>query len=142
MIQDTQWCGWNRMEGGSRSSESKSTPLTIAVCSPGGSEGKESACSAGDWGLIPGWGRPPGGGHGNPSSVPAWRTPSAEEPGGLRSTGPQTSDMAERLSMHSALPWWEMSKSLENLCRNCCLGNLSAPVCSSLCSLWRDFFPL
>ena len=26
----------------------------------------ESACNAGDRGLIPGWGRPPGGGHGNP----------------------------------------------------------------------------
>ena len=28
--------------------------------------GKESACSAEDAGLIPGWGRSPGGGHGNP----------------------------------------------------------------------------
>ena len=33
---------------------------------PGGSEGKESACNAGDLGLIPGSGRSPGGGHGNP----------------------------------------------------------------------------
>ena len=33
---------------------------------PGGSDGKESACSAGDLGLIPGLGRSPGGGHGNP----------------------------------------------------------------------------
>ena len=33
---------------------------------PGGSAGKESACNAGDRGLIPGLGRPPGGGHGNP----------------------------------------------------------------------------
>ena len=33
---------------------------------PGGSEGKESACSAGDMGLIPGLGRSPGGGRGNP----------------------------------------------------------------------------
>ena len=33
---------------------------------PGGSEGKESACNAGDLGLIPGLGRSPGGGHGNP----------------------------------------------------------------------------
>ena len=28
--------------------------------------GKESACNAGDVGLIPGSGRSPGGGHGNP----------------------------------------------------------------------------
>ena len=33
---------------------------------PGGSDGKESACSAGDLGLIPGWGQSPGGGNGNP----------------------------------------------------------------------------
>ena len=33
---------------------------------PGGSAGKESACSAGDLGSIPGLGRSPGGGLGNP----------------------------------------------------------------------------
>ena len=32
---------------------------------PGGSDGKESTCNAGDLGLIPGLGRSPGG-HGNP----------------------------------------------------------------------------
>ena len=32
---------------------------------PGGSDGKESACNAGDLDLIPGLGRPPGEGHGN-----------------------------------------------------------------------------
>ena len=31
-----------------------------------GSDGKESACKVGDLGLIPGSGRSPGGGHGNP----------------------------------------------------------------------------
>ena len=33
---------------------------------PGGSHGKESACSEGDPGLIPGSGRSPGEGNGNP----------------------------------------------------------------------------
>ena len=33
---------------------------------PGGSDGKESACSAGDLGSIPGLGRSPGEGNGNP----------------------------------------------------------------------------
>ena len=33
---------------------------------PGGSDGKESACNAGDLGLIPGSGRSPGEGNGNP----------------------------------------------------------------------------
>ena len=33
---------------------------------PGNSNGKESACNAGDLGLIPGSGRSPGEGNGNP----------------------------------------------------------------------------
>ena len=33
---------------------------------PGSSDGKESACNAGDLGLIPGLGRSPGGKYGNP----------------------------------------------------------------------------
>ena len=33
---------------------------------PGGSDSKESACNAGDLGLIPGWGRSPGDGNGYP----------------------------------------------------------------------------
>ena len=33
---------------------------------PGGSDGKEPACYAGDLGSIPGLGRCPEGGHGNP----------------------------------------------------------------------------
>ena len=33
---------------------------------PGGSDGKESACNAGDQGLIPGSGRSPGEGNGYP----------------------------------------------------------------------------
>ena len=33
---------------------------------PSGSDSKESACNAGDLGLIPRLGRPPGGGHSNP----------------------------------------------------------------------------
>ena len=33
---------------------------------PSGSDAKESACNAGDPGSIPGSGRPPGEGNGNP----------------------------------------------------------------------------
>ena len=33
---------------------------------PGGSDGKESSCSVGDLGSIPGLARSPGGGHDNP----------------------------------------------------------------------------
>ena len=53
-----------------------------------GSVGKESACSAGDLGSIPGWGRSPGEGNGNPLQYPG-KIPWTEEPGGLQSTGSQ-----------------------------------------------------
>ena len=33
---------------------------------PGGSDGKDSACNAGDWGSTPGSGRSPGVGNNNP----------------------------------------------------------------------------
>ena len=36
------------------------------MCFPGGSDDKESVCNAGDLGLIPGSGRFPGEGYGNP----------------------------------------------------------------------------
>ena len=41
-------------------------PTPVFMGFPGGSYGKESSCNAGDLGLIPGLGRSPGGGHGNP----------------------------------------------------------------------------
>ena len=37
---------------------------------PGGSDSKESACSVGDLGSIPGLGRSPGEGNGNPPQYP------------------------------------------------------------------------
>ena len=46
---------------------SKEEKQQDAFCQvPPGSDGKESACSAGDPGLIPGSGRSPGEGNGNP----------------------------------------------------------------------------
>ena len=42
-----------------------------------------------DAGLIPGWGRYPGGRHGNPSSILAGRMPWTDKPGGLQSIGLQ-----------------------------------------------------
>ena len=41
-------------------------PLDHPECFPDGSDGKESACNSGDQGLIPGLGRSPGEGNGNP----------------------------------------------------------------------------
>ena len=42
---------------------------------PGGSDGKEPACSAGDPGSIPGPGRSPGEGNGNPLQYPCLENP-------------------------------------------------------------------
>ena len=61
--------------------------VTVSVLQkgfPGSSAGKESTCNAGDLGSIPGFGRSPGGGHGNPTLVflPG-ESPWTEEPGRL-----------------------------------------------------------
>ena len=67
----------------------------------GSDSGREPITSAGDVrdrGLIPGLGRSPGGGYGNPlvamlpilhSSILAWRIPWTQEPGRLQSIGSQ-----------------------------------------------------
>ena len=54
-----------------------------------GSDGKESACNVGDPGLIPGSGRSPREGNGNPLHTLAWKIPCTEEPRRLQSMGSQ-----------------------------------------------------
>ena len=54
-----------------------------------GSDGKESACSAGDLGQSLGWEDPLEEGMATHSSVLVWRIPWREEPGGLQSMGLQ-----------------------------------------------------
>ena len=59
---------------------------------PGGTMVKTlpgNAGDAGDPGLVPGLGRSPAGGHGNPLQYLAWRIPWTEEPGVLQSMGSQ-----------------------------------------------------
>ena len=46
---------------------------------PGGSDGKESACNAGDLGSIPGSGRSPGEGIGNPLHYSCLENPTDRE---------------------------------------------------------------
>ena len=59
-------------------------PTPVFLGFPCGSAGKESECNEGDPGSIPGWGRSPGGGHGNlpqhsclesPMDRGAWQAP-------------------------------------------------------------------
>ena len=57
---------------------------------PGESDSKESACNARDLGLIPGLGRFPGGGHGNPMKYSCLENPlDRGVSGGLQSMGSQ-----------------------------------------------------
>ena len=53
---------------------------------------KESACNSGDLGLIPGLGRSPGEGNGNPLQYSYLENPMDREPGGLQSMESQESD--------------------------------------------------
>ena len=56
---------------------------------PGGSDGKESACNAGDQGLIPGLGRSPGEGNDNPLQYSCLENPMDRESGEPQSVGLQ-----------------------------------------------------
>ena len=68
---------------------------------PGVSDSKESTCNAGDLGSNPGWGRSPGGRHGNPYSILAWRIPWTEEPGGLATVHGVTKSRDDWVTKHS-----------------------------------------
>ena len=58
------------------------------MCSAaGGSDGKESACNAGDLGVIPELERPLEKGMATHSCILAWRIPWIEQRGGLLSMG-------------------------------------------------------
>ena len=63
---------------------------------PGSSAGKESACNAGDPALIPGLGKTPGGGHGNPLQYSCLENP--HEQRNLADCGPWGRNKWTRLS--------------------------------------------
>ena len=68
---------------------------------PGHSDGKESACNVGDLGLIPGLGRSPGEGNGNPLQYSCLANPHGQRRilAGYTSWGHKESDMTDRLSI-------------------------------------------
>ena len=77
---------------------------------PGGSDGKESTYCAGDLGLIPGLGRSPGGGHGNPLQNSGGES-RGESHGqgslaGYSPWGSKELDTTERLSTHTQKNTW------------------------------------
>ena len=66
---------------------------------PGGSDSKESICNLGELGLIPGLGRSPGGGHGNPLQYSCLKNPHGQRSlAGCSPRGHKESDMTEQLS--------------------------------------------
>ena len=78
-------------------------PTPVFLGFPGGSVSKEFACNVGDLTSIPGLGRFPGGGHGNPLQYSC-----LENPHGRRNLvgyslwGHKESDMTEQLSTQQA----------------------------------------
>ena len=66
---------------------------------PCGSDGKQSACNAGNLGSIPASGRSVEKGMANQFSILVWGIPWTKEPGRLESTGLKESDMTEWLTL-------------------------------------------
>ena len=63
--------------------------LDLILGFPDGSDGKESACDVEDLSSIPGSGRSPGEGNGNPLPYSSLEKSMGRDPGGLQSMGSQ-----------------------------------------------------
>ena len=61
----------------------KALRIILDLGFPGGSDGRESACNAGDPGLIPGFRSSPGEGNGNPLQYSCLENPMDRDPDGL-----------------------------------------------------------
>ena len=87
--------------------------LVVPVDFPGVSDGKESACSAGDLGLIRGLGRSLGGGNGNPLQYSCLENPHGQRSlEGYSPWGRKESDITEHLSTaHISLSQYHLLKS-------------------------------
>ena len=75
----------------------------IDTGAPGGSDGKESACSAGDLGSIPGLGRSPGEGNGNPLQYSCLKNPMERGAWQAKVHGVAELDATEQLHFHFLL---------------------------------------
>ena len=62
----------------------------IEVSVLGGSDGKESDCNTGNLSSVPGSGRSPGEGNGNPLQASCLENPGMAEPGGLQPLGSES----------------------------------------------------
>ena len=85
---------------------------------PGGSNGEEFTYNAEDLGSIPGLGRSPGGGHGNPLQYSYWENPYGQRSlVGYSPWSHKEPDMTERLStaQHSISHLYQHSDPLSGL---------------------------
>ena len=74
-------------------------PTPVFLGFPDDSDGKESTCNVGDMGLVPGLGRSPGGGCGNPLQYSCRENPHGQRNlAGYSPTGHKESDNTEQLS--------------------------------------------
>jgi len=78
---------------------------------PGGSDGKESTCNVGELGSIPGLGRSPGGGHGNPLKYSCLEDPHVQRSlTGYSPCGRKEPDMTEATKYCTALTTQECQR--------------------------------
>ena len=102
-----------------------STVLCRSYGFPGSSDGKESTCNVGDLGSIPGSGRSPGGGHGNPLQYSCLENPHGQRSlAGYSPWGHTQSDMSERPSTQ------RMPKLIEKITRE---GNSTTKEGREMC---------
>ena len=80
--------------------------FTFTFNIPGGSDGKESTCSAGDLGLIPGLGSPLEEGMATHSSILVWRIPMVREAWQTTVHGvPKSQTLLSDWAQHN-MPWY------------------------------------
>ena len=89
---------------------------------PSGSDSKASACNAGNLGSIPGSGRSPGEGNGNPLQYSCLKNPIERRPGRLQSVGCKELDMTEWLHLS-----WMVSENTHPLSEFLLLFPFSLP---------------
>ena len=108
----------------------KKLPL-LSMGLPWWFNGKESACNAGDLGLMPGLGRSLEKGMATHSSILAWRIPWTAEPGGLQSMGSQ------RVG-HDWVTNTDINEALKRCCDTCCSHHVFLSFSTQILS-WFSF---
>ena len=102
--------------------------------SSGGSDGKESACNLGDLGYIPGLGRSPGGGHGNPLQYSSLENPLGQRTlAGYSPWGRKELNMTEQ--QNTCLLWKNICLDLLPIFRLGCL--FCYWILGAACTFWK-----